>query len=185
MSRSTTNLYDQLRHLRDTMPQLVDPLLAQHTSPEELYSTYSRDALETAKAIKTFAKFVQEPASQETLKRAKESRAAEPQEITPWIVTEHPDWLEVRKQGLEDTPTTAQKEGLHDGDTIAFPTAEEIPAAVERFRSKHPGIEVNSEQHDDLATIEVMSKVMAKTKDEWQAKEYRSSFLHQPISTSY
>ena len=167
------------------MPQLVDPLLAQHTSPEELYSIYSREALETAKAIKAFAKFVQEPTTQEMLKRAKESRAAEPQEIMPWNVTEHPDWLEVRKQGQEDTPTTAQKEGLQDGDTIAFPTAEQIPAAVERFRSKHPGIEVNTEQHGDLATIEVMSKVVAKTKEEWQAEEYRSSFLHQAISTSY
>ena len=168
------------------MPQLVDPLLAQHTSPEELYATYSRDALETAKAIKSFAKFVQEPASQETLKRAKESRAAEPQGITPWIVTEHPDWLEVRKQGLEDTPTTAQNEGLHDGDTIAFPTAEEIPAAVERFRSKHPGIEVNTEQHGGLATIEVMSKVIAQRKTNGRLKsiDIPSSTSQYPLRAS-
>lgn len=132
------------------MPQLVDPLLAQHASPEELYSTYSRNALETAKAIKTFAKFVQESSSQETLKRAKESRAINPEEITPWIVTEHPNWLEMREPDTEGAATSKEGE-LPNSEAIMFPTAENVAAAVERFRTKHPGIETGG----DSSTVEV------------------------------
>lgn len=111
------------------MPQLLEPLLSQHASPEQLYLDYSQNALETAKAIKNFAKFVQEPAAQETLKRAKESRAAGGEDITPWIVNEHADWLEVRDKSAEGT-STAQEGSLPNGEDAAFPRAEEVgPAA--------------------------------------------------------
>jgi len=139
------------------MPQLVDPLLAQHALPEELYSSYSRNAVETAKAIKSFAKFMQEPGSQETLRRAKESRVANPEEITPWIVTKHPEWLEVRNKGAEGA-IAKQEEGLQDGETAAFPTAEEVLPAVERFRAKHSGVEIN-QRSSGPATIEVDKSV--------------------------
>ena len=139
------------------MPQLVEPLLAQHASPEELYSSYSRNTLETAKAIKALTKFMQEPGPQDTLKRAKESRAANPEGITPWIVTEHPDWLEVRTQGAEDG-LPMQEEELRDVEATAFPTAEEVLPAVERFRTKHPGIEINHRSGDSI-TVEVINEI--------------------------
>ncbi len=141
------------------MPQLVDPLLAQHALPEELYASYSRNAVETAKAIKSFAKFMQEPGPQKTLRRAKESRVANPEEITPWIATEHPEWLEVRNMGTGGA-MAKQEEGLQDGETAVFPTPGEVLAAVERFRAKHPGVEIN-QRSSDPATIEV-DKSMSK-----------------------
>ena len=136
------------------MPQLVDPLLAQHALPEELYSSYSRNAVESAKAIKSFAKFMQEPGPQETLRRAKESRLANSEEITPWIVTEHPEWLEVRNTGAEET--MAKEEGHVQGGV--FSTPGEVLPAVERFKAKHPGVEIN-QRSGDPATIEVGKSV--------------------------
>lgn len=139
------------------MPQLVDPLLAQHALPEELYSSYSRSAVEIAKAIKSFAKFMQEPGPQETLRRAKESSVANPEEIAPWIVTEHPDWLEVRNKGAEGV-MAKQEGGLQDGQAAVFPTAGEVLPAVERFRAKHPSVEIN-QRKSEPATIEVDESV--------------------------
>lgn len=135
------NMHIQLRQLRETMPRLVEPLLAHHASPEDLYSNYSTCTLETAKAIKSLTKFMQEPNSQETLKKAKSSRAAQPEGIRPWMVTEHPDWLEVRNLGADgDTANTESSQ--HEGDDVPFPSADEISSALEKLKANHPSIEV-------------------------------------------
>ena len=163
------------------MPQLVDPLLTPHSSPEELYSIYSRNALETAKAIKSFAKFIQEPASQETLRKAKESKAANPEGITPWIVTDHPDWLEVRKLGT-DGATTTKEEGLPNGEAIAFPTVEEVSAAVESFRTKHPSVQIN-QRIGDSSAIEVTDEAFEREDGGSTADSYRYIYPLRPMST--
>ena len=131
----------QLRQLRETMPRLVEPLLAHHASPEDLYSNYSSCTLDTAKAIKALTKFMQEPSSQETLKRAKISRAVNPEGIRPWMVTEHADWLEVRNIGA-DADAANTNSSQQEGDEIPFPSTDEISSALEKFKRNHPGIEV-------------------------------------------
>ncbi|KAL8830651.1 MAG: hypothetical protein Q9191_001307 [Dirinaria sp. TL-2023a] len=143
------NMHIQLRQLRETMPRLVEPLLAHHASPEDLYSNYSTSTLDTAKAIKALTKFMQEPSSQETLKKAKSSRATNPEGIQPWMVTEHPDWLEVRNLGA-DSDAVATDSSQHAGDDLPFPSADAISSAVEKFKANHPGIavsELDSNRH--------------------------------------
>lgn len=164
------------------MPQLVDPLLAQHGSPRELYSSYSRNALETAKAIKSFAKLMQEPGSQETLKRAKDSRVENPEEIRPWMVTEHPDWLEVRTKDAEKA-MPKYEEGSQDGEAASFPSTELVAQAMESFRTRHPGIEV-SYRSGDPASIKVPQASYKRTLDN-NITCNRCIFHHRPIFTSF
>ena len=123
------------------MPRLVEPLLAPHASPEDLYSNYSMCTLDTAKAIKALTKFMQESSSQETLKKAKSSRAANPEGIRPWMATEHADWLEVRNLDA-DGDAANMDSSQRDVDDGQFPSVDEISSALEIFKANSPGIEV-------------------------------------------
>lgn len=145
----------QLRQLRETMPRLVDPLLAQHASPEDLYLNYSTSTLETAKAIKALTKFMQEPGSQETLQKAKNSRAIDPEGIRPWMVTEHTDWLEVRDLRLNANVVKRDNSQLN-GENIPFPSLSEISSALEKFKSAHPDIKVK-DLDSNRKSFEVMN----------------------------
>ena len=122
------------------MPHLVDPLLAKHASPRELYSEYSGSTLETAKAIKALTKFMQEPASQDMLKKAKDSRAADGDGIQPWMVTDHVDWLEVR-DSAPAVDAARQDNSRLEEEEVSFPSRHEIPPALAKFKSGHPGLE--------------------------------------------
>jgi hypothetical protein len=46
--------------------------------------------------MRRFAKLMEDDESVKIFERAKESRVENPKGITPWRITQHPDWL-VRK----------------------------------------------------------------------------------------
>lgn len=58
------------------------------------------------------------------------------------MVTEHPDWLEVRNLSADGDAVTTDS-SQHEGDDPPFPSADEISSALEKFKANHPSIEVN------------------------------------------
>ena len=90
--------------------------------------------------------------SQAILQKAKEDRVADLEGITPWMVTEHPDWLEVRKNVIESSsPAQAQElQTIGDG---SFPAVQDPRAAVERFRAQHHGIEINFQEFPKIIEV--------------------------------
>lgn len=97
-------LCSQLRQLRNTFPTLLQPLLQDHASPENLYNGFVENATCAAKKITGFVSFIGEDQSREVLDRAKESRAENKDGIKGWMVTQHADWL--------DHPSQKQEKGM-------------------------------------------------------------------------
>ena len=72
------------------------------------------------------------------LQRAKDSRAAEPDGIRPWIVSEHPDWLEVRSL---DDESEVIADGINHG---SIDQAGQDPLTIlDKFKADHPALDVN------------------------------------------
>ena len=86
--------------------------------------------------------------SQAILQRAKDSENAEPEGITPWMVTEHPDWLEVRKIEHETNGPAQNEQAQQNEDRMTDPVEQEPSAVVEQFRKLHPNIELNYHAED-------------------------------------
>ena len=98
--------------------------------------------------------------SQEVLQRAKDSRAAEPDGIRPWMVNEHPDWLEVRSLDVE-SETLAH--GINHG---GLEQAGQDPSTIlDKFKSDHPGLDVNFQEGSSkiievsLPTLSTLSRI--------------------------
>lgn len=114
---------------------------SQHRSPENLYADLSSSAIRAVENVKGFTALVQQPANQEVLARAKESRLQSPDGITAWLVTQHPDWLE--QPALleeEDLP----QEGKTDPHQLP-PTSEQAEEILDKFREQHVDVEVTTE----------------------------------------
>lgn len=74
------------------------------------------------------------------MERAKESRAESSEGITGWKVTEHKDWLDVRR---EASPKDSA-DGLDDGNSQVNGSSEEdLRAALKKFEGNHAGIETS------------------------------------------
>lgn len=146
----------QLRQVRGTIPRLVEPLLLQHGSPEDLYIRYSQNALDTGKEIRALADLVETHQYQEILQRAKDSRTAEPDGITPWMVTEHADWLELRK--LDDESDISAHREPQDTVKSADQAGQDASVVLEQFKVDHPRIDVKL-QEGNHKIIEVRSHV--------------------------
>lgn len=81
--------------------------------------------------------------SQAILQRAKDSENTEPEGITPWMVTEHPDWLEVRKIDNETHMPVPKEQLQRNEDRMTDLVEQEPSVVVERFKTQHPSIELN------------------------------------------
>ncbi|KAL8895608.1 MAG: hypothetical protein Q9207_008097 [Kuettlingeria erythrocarpa] len=103
-------MHAQLRHLRDAVPRLIDPMLVQQPSPEDLYSTFATNVTTIHSDVKDFSITFQNSVFQEILMKAEKSRAESKEDIPSWRVTEHEDWLDVRGA---DTPMDAAMGGTN------------------------------------------------------------------------
>ncbi|MCJ1265590.1 hypothetical protein MMC22_005470 [Lobaria immixta] len=133
-------MHAQLRYLRETIPRILDPLLIHQSSPEVLYASFSQAAVGAFKDVKDFSKLIEDSRSRTILERAKESRAESSEGITGWKVTEHKDWLDVRR---EASPKDSA-DGLDDGNSQVNGSSEEdLRAALKKFEGNHAGIETS------------------------------------------
>ena len=130
----------------------MDSIFVDSRSPDQLYSHFSQTAIGAAKDIKSFAQLTEDNKSKEALNKANESRANDAEGITAWRVSEHADWLDVKK---EDAAEGSQIDtNNEDVDTIAGDlTVEEMLATLEKFKASHTDIEADLD--GDTRTIKV------------------------------
>ncbi|CAL8581366.1 hypothetical protein XPA_007065 [Xanthoria parietina] len=89
-------MHARLCKLRDAVSRLVDPMLVQQNSPEDLYNDFARNVNRTQADVQELTRLVRSERSKEIFERAAESRAQNGGDIRGWRVTEHEDWLDVR-----------------------------------------------------------------------------------------
>lgn len=75
-------------------------MIKKQPSPQTFYTQFAQVAIDTVNNIQDFVKYIGSDRSQEVLNRARISRAENPQGIRGWRVTEHPDWLEVKREDI-------------------------------------------------------------------------------------
>lgn len=137
-------MHHQLRHLRDAVPRLIDPMLVQQPSPEDLYTSFASNATAIRSNIKDFSKSFQDDSCTEIFKKAEESRARSNEDIPGWRVTEHEDWLDIRNVDSPLNLGTNRTSGSSHPDASQKLTMESefVRAAIERFKKDNPDIEV-------------------------------------------
>ncbi|OBT87851.1 hypothetical protein VE02_02126 [Pseudogymnoascus sp. 03VT05] len=91
--RTLKEMYIQLRQLRSTIPNLVASLATKQASPEILFQQLSQAALVANSEVKQFRETMENPQSRQLFEHASQSRAKNPAGITPWRITDDPDWL--------------------------------------------------------------------------------------------
>ncbi|KAL8818399.1 MAG: hypothetical protein Q9223_002953 [Gallowayella weberi] len=130
----------QLSSLRDTVSRLVDPMIIQKSSPEELYMSFASNATTIKSDIQDFTRLVHDDGSKELFRKAAESRLQNSEDIRGWRVTEHEEWLDVRNV---DSPVALGTNGTvaPDEDVPRDFTIEELRATMERFKTAHSSID--------------------------------------------
>ncbi|KFY34214.1 hypothetical protein V494_06968 [Pseudogymnoascus sp. VKM F-4513 (FW-928)] len=91
--KTLKEMYIQLRQLRSTIPNLVASLASKQASPEILFQQLSQAALTANSEVKQFKEIMENPQSRSLFEHASQSRAKNPAGITPWRITDDPDWL--------------------------------------------------------------------------------------------
>ncbi|KAL8663382.1 MAG: hypothetical protein Q9202_003901 [Teloschistes flavicans] len=128
-----------IHQLRDAIPQLVNPMLVPHSSPEGLYTDYAQNVATTTSGAKELSNLYHEDETREFFKRAEESRAQNTG-VRIWQVAEHEDWLDNRKV---DTPLDMGKDTTVDpaARSSQMHSTENIIATLERFRAAHSDLD--------------------------------------------
>ncbi|KAL2048668.1 hypothetical protein N7G274_000580 [Stereocaulon virgatum] len=145
-------MHASLRRLRETVPRVMDSVLVDPSSPEQLYSHFSQAAMGAANDIKEFGHLMDQKKSKEVLEKAKESRAKDAEGITGWIVSAHGDWLDMKKEEDSDDPEI-DGEGKDTAVSAMDTNPEDMQAVVEKFKESHPGIEASFDT--DFKTVKV------------------------------
>ncbi|KAL8813565.1 MAG: hypothetical protein Q9200_000174 [Gallowayella weberi] len=133
-------LHARLSSLRDTVSRLVDPMIIQKSSPEELYMSFASNATTIKSDIQDFTRLVHDDGSKELFRKAAESRLQNSEDIRGWRVTEHEEWLDVRNV---DSPVALGTNGTvaPDEDVPRDFAIEELRATMERFKTAHSSID--------------------------------------------
>jgi len=129
----------QLRHLRETIPRVAESVLVDPAQPDLLHAYFTQAAKSAAKDLKDFKQLMDDVRSKDALEQARASRARDNEGISGWLVTEHDDWLDVKKEDSNDDLDMAGNEE----DTKAPDTdvnVEGIKTALEKLEKSHRGI---------------------------------------------
>ncbi|KFZ07923.1 hypothetical protein V502_09660 [Pseudogymnoascus sp. VKM F-4520 (FW-2644)] len=91
--KTLKEMYIQLRQLRSTIPNLVASLATKQASPEILFQQLSNAAMVANSEVKQFREIMENPQSRHLFEHASQSRSQNPAGITPWRITDDPNWL--------------------------------------------------------------------------------------------
>ncbi len=150
----------------------MDSVLVDPPSPDQLHSNFSQAANGAAQAIKNFTQLVEDSRTREVIEKAKESRTKNGEGITGWKVTEHEDWLDVN-QGDGNDDVDDEEEGTAEaGDG---PSAKDLNAALDKFRSAHAGVEASLNEESRTMTVGYLHAFLWIT-----LKRASSTYLLQP-----
>ncbi|KAL8715098.1 MAG: hypothetical protein Q9220_001055 [cf. Caloplaca sp. 1 TL-2023] len=143
-------MHAQLRHLRDTVALLVEPMVVQQPSPEILYNTFAQTVMSTKSDIRDFSSFLSSDGSKEVFHRADDSRARGEEDIRGWRVTEHEDWLDVR---TEDIVVDVNPDSSDESMMARNITTDGMNAAVDGFKKEHPAADASVEESSRTLSI--------------------------------
>ncbi|MCJ1343320.1 hypothetical protein MMC31_001513 [Peltigera leucophlebia] len=133
-------MHIQLRHLRGTIPRMMGPLREQHPSPEQFYSNFAKATTRAHEDMIAFQNLMQDPRNQAILDQAKKSRRENPDGITVWRVTDHPNWLDVREEASLKHSPNEPEEGNDDRNAVK---EEDYRAALKKFEENHPTLKAS------------------------------------------
>jgi hypothetical protein len=97
-------LHIKARMLRTTIPQMIDPLLQEHSSPQIMFQAFMEAVNEAQAEVTKFTKLMKDETSQEILAHAKKSRQENPSGIQPWKHTNDPDWFTLDPETKKSAP---------------------------------------------------------------------------------
>lgn len=143
----------QLRNLRETIPKVMDSVLVDPTSPDQLHSNFSRAANGAAQDIKHFTQLMDDSKTKEVMEKAKQSWMNNGEGITGWKVTEHEDWLNVRQEEGSDE---ADKEEEAAAEASDEGSVKDVNAALDKFRSGHLGVEASLDEESRTITVSLL-----------------------------
>lgn len=143
-------LHIMLRDLRETIPKVMDSVLAQPLSPGQMHSNFSQAANTAAQAIKHFTQLVEDDRTKEVMQKAKKSRTENNEGITAWQVTEHEDWLDAKKENETEDVDDKDRDLAETEDS---PGLNDVKAVLDKFRSSHVGIEVSLDEDSRTVTL--------------------------------
>ena len=126
----------QLQVLRRAIPSVVEQLTLQHATPEDLFSAYSERATFMGKKIQDFLNTYSSSEYGLLVEKAQESKDSDKEGIRPWLISDHPDWTEIKKEDVEkEMRTTFNLQGHEEKDV-----SQDSGTILKRF----------GEQHDDV-----------------------------------
>lgn len=130
-------------------------MLIQQTSPEELYSGFSSNVTSYQTDVQTFAELARSDRSKEIFKRAAESRAQNSEDIRGWRVTEHEDWLDIPGADVPKD-VRANEMSTIESNSPSQTSVENISAAIEHFKSSHPGADGSFNENSKTITVSLV-----------------------------
>ena len=86
--------------------------------------------------------------SKEVLEHAKQSKEGDEEGIEGWRITEHGDWLDVKKEEAQDVE---MREDEPIEEQAADGGGEDPMKVMKKFKEGHPGIEVIVKEREDVA----------------------------------
>lgn len=106
----------QVRLLRDTIPQMIQPLLQKQSSrrcliptlkqlqlmhlitADAMFAAYIKSITEAQNNVKEFTELMRDDFSQQIAAHVNKRQAEEPNGIVPWRHQDHPDWFTLDKK---------------------------------------------------------------------------------------
>ncbi|KAI4144760.1 MAG: hypothetical protein L6R39_004044 [Caloplaca ligustica] len=147
-------MHAQLRYLRDAIPRLIDPLLTQQPSPEDLYNNFAANVTAIRSDVKNFSESFRDDEYRELLKKAEDIRAQSSEDIPAWRVTEHEDWLDVRNvASLMDIAADERNGADSDVNEKAITEPGYLRAAIGKFRKDNPSIEASLDENSRIVMV--------------------------------
>lgn len=131
----------------------MGPLREQHPSPEQFYSNFAKATTRAHEDMIAFQNLMQDPRNQAILDQAKKSRRENPDGITVWRVTDHPNWLDVREEASLKHSPNEPEEGNDDRNAVK---EEDYRAALKKFEENHPTLKA-SIQDEGSNIIQVLT----------------------------
>ena len=147
----------QLRNLRETIPKVMDSVLVDPPSPDQLHSNFSQAANGAAQSIKHFTQLVEDGKTKEVMEKGKESRMKDGEGITGWKVTEHEDWLNLKQEdGNNDDDDDDDDDGKEEESIVEVgdsPSMKNVNLVLDKFRSAHVGVEASLDEDSRTLTV--------------------------------
>ncbi|KAF4461764.1 hypothetical protein FALBO_11420 [Fusarium albosuccineum] len=91
-------LHIKVRLLRDTIPQMIKPLLQKQPSPDVMFAAFMKSVNEAQGNVQEFTDLMHDDLSKEVFAQVKKRQQEEPKGIVPWRHEDHPDWFTMDKK---------------------------------------------------------------------------------------